>query len=190
VKRHFIKLVTVIILVAIVAALVFTGCAPGISEEDYNRVVAQRDQARAETASLEKELATALVTEEKAWERVADLEESVAELEAEAAAEGVPVLLLEITSPTVENRVRESPVMVSGKTAPGATVTVNDVEVEIAQDDTFSTAVELVEFEPSVITVVATLGEETVTMEIILKPFEPAPGVGDVSWDFPIIQIK
>jgi len=39
-----------------VVALLMTGCAAGISEEDYNRVVEERDQARAEVASLENEL--------------------------------------------------------------------------------------------------------------------------------------
>lgn len=204
------KAIVITTMLIAIVALLMTGCAAGISEEDYNSVVAERDQARAEVASsekefasLEKELAVEAaiaeslrlakeVAEEKAGEKVAALETEVASLKEtikslkEAAASGGAALLLEITIPEDGVRLTDSPVIVSGVTNPEATITVNDVEVEVAEDGTFSTEVELVQFEASVITVVATLGEQTVTKEITLKSWR-YPGDSVVAWE---VEIK
>ena len=139
-----------VILLAI-SLLGLLGCAPGISEADYNRVLGERDQARTQVAALE--------------EKVTALEEEVATLEEKLAA-FLPALSLEITSPGDGATVTESPVMVSGTVSdPEATVRVNDVEVEVGEDGTFSADVELAEGE-NMITVVATLDEGTLTKTV------------------------
>ena len=72
-------------------------------------------------------------------------------------------LSLAITSPEDGAELTESPATVNGTVSkPEATVTVNDIETEVAEDGSFSTQVELTEGE-NTITVVARLGEETVT---------------------------
>ena len=74
-----------------------------------------------------------------------------------------PPLSLEINSPEDGTTATESLVIVSGVvSSPKATTKVNDVEVEVAEDGAFSTNVELAEGE-NVITIVAALGEQTVT---------------------------
>jgi len=73
-------------------------------------------------------------------------------------------LTLTIWEPEDGATLTESPVTVSGAVSnPEATVTVNDVEV--GRDWQFTTDVELTEGE-NTITVVATLGEETVTKAV------------------------
>jgi len=72
-------------------------------------------------------------------------------------------LSLEITSPEAKATLTESPVAVSGTVSdPEATITVNDMEVEVAEDGTFSADVELTEG-INRIKVVTTRGKETVT---------------------------
>jgi outer membrane murein-binding lipoprotein Lpp len=134
-----------------ISLLGLLGCAPGISEADYNRVLAERDQARTQVAALEDE--------------VAALEEEVATLTEKLAA-FLPALSLEITSPEDGATVTESLVIVSGTVSdPKATVKVNDVEVEVGEDGTFSADVELAEGE-NIITVVTALDEETLTKTV------------------------
>ena len=78
----------------------------------------------------------------------------------------LPALSLEITSPEDGATLTESPVAVSGTVPdPEATITVNDVGVEVAEDGTFSADVELTEGE-NTINIVATLGEETLTKTV------------------------
>jgi nitrogen fixation protein FixH len=71
----------------------------------------------------------------------------------------VPVLSVEITSPEDGAELTESLVTVSGTVSePEATVTVNGIEAEVAEDGSFSAQVELTEGE-NVITAVAVVGE-------------------------------
>jgi len=75
-------------------------------------------------------------------------------------------LSLAITSPEDGTNLTESPAIVNGTVSkPEATVAVNNIETEVAEDGSFSTQVELTEGE-NIITVVANLGEETVTETI------------------------
>ena len=77
-----------------------------------------------------------------------------------------PPLSLQITSPEARATLTERLVTVSGTVSdPEATITVNDVEVEVAEDGTFSADVELTEG-INRIKVVATRGEEVVTKTV------------------------
>lgn len=70
------------------------------------------------------------------------------------------VLAVGITSPEDEAELTESPITISGIVSdPEATVTVNGVEVEVAEDGSFSAQVELTEGE-NVIEAIAVLGEQ------------------------------
>jgi len=83
------------------------------------------------------------------------------------------VLAVGITSLQDGAELAESPVTVSGIVSDAeATVTVNDEEVEIAEDASFSTQVELTEGE-NIITVVAVLGEQEVSDSITVT-YTPA----------------
>ncbi|MDD5591257.1 MAG: hypothetical protein PHY18_04950, partial [Dehalococcoidales bacterium] len=53
------KSAVITILLGTIVTLVATGCARGVSEADYNRVVEERDQALSQIAGLEGELSTA-----------------------------------------------------------------------------------------------------------------------------------
>jgi nitrogen fixation protein FixH len=142
------KLLGVLLAISLLGLL---GCAPGISEADYNRVLGERDQARTQVAALE--------------EKVTALEEEVATLEEKLTA-FLPALSLEITSPEDGATLTESPVAVSGTVSdPEATIAVNGVEVEVVEDGTFSADVELTDGE-NIITVVATLDEEILTKTV------------------------
>jgi len=84
-----------------------------------------------------------------------------------------PPLLLEITSPEAGVTLTDSLIILSGTVSnPKATITVNDAEVEVAEDGTFSTDVELTEGE-NTIKVVATRGDEVVT-ETITVTYTPS----------------
>lgn len=74
---------------------------------------------------------------------------------------------VKVTSPEDKAELTESPVTVNGKVSdPAAKVTVNDIEVEVANDGTFSASVELVEGE-NTIEIVATMeGKEPVAQTI------------------------
>ena len=84
----------------------------------------------------------------------------------------IPSLSLEISSPEDETALTESPVIVSGTVSDSAaTVTVNDVEIEVSQDGTFSAEVGLTEGENE-ITVMAVLGDLTATKTLTVF-YEP-----------------
>ena len=101
-------------------------------------------------------------------------------------------LTLTISEPNDGATLTESPVTVSGTISdPKATITVNDVEVEVeggslevppslplAKPFTFSADVELTVGE-NTITVVATLGEETVTKTVTIT-YTPSGLTGEV----------
>jgi hypothetical protein len=80
------------------------------------------------------------------------------------------VLALEITSPEDNAEVMESPIIVSGTVSdPLASVTVNDREVLVGDDDTFSTPVEL-DYVKNTIVVKATVeGQEPVTKTVTVS---------------------
>ena len=83
------------------------------------------------------------------------------------------VLGLEISSPEDGAELTESTVAVNGTVSdPEATVTVNSEEVEVAEDGSFSTQVELTEGE-NVIEAAAVLGEQEVTDSITVT-YTPA----------------
>ena len=88
---------------------------------------------------------------------------------------GTPTpLSLEITSPENGVEFTESLVTVSGIVSDAeAIVTVNDEEVEVAEDGGFSAEVELTEGE-NIITAVATLGEQEVSDSITVTYTPPA----------------
>ncbi len=76
--------------VLLVSVVLLIGCATGVSQEDYNAVVSQRDAAQAQVASLEAELAVAeaqITTSESdlatAQAEVKDLEDSKSQAEAQ-----------------------------------------------------------------------------------------------------------
>jgi len=142
-----------------ISLLGLLGCAPGISEADYNRVLAERDQARAQVAVFE--------------EKVTILEEEVAALEEKLAA-FLPALSLEVTSPADGATVAESLVMVSGTVSdPEAIITVNDIGIEVAGDGTFSAEVELTEGENTV-SVIAILDDVEVLTKTVTVTYTPA----------------
>jgi hypothetical protein len=79
-----------------------------------------------------------------------------------------PALSVEITSPEDGAELTESSVTVNGTVSkPKATVAVNDAEVAVAQDGTFSTQVELTEGENTIM-VVASLGKQKATASLAI----------------------
>jgi hypothetical protein len=77
------------------------------------------------------------------------------------------VLALEMTSPEDKEEVSESQIIVSGTVSdPLATVTVNDGEVEVAEDGTFSTTVSLDHGENTITVSAAVDGQEPVTKTV------------------------
>ena len=83
-----------------------------------------------------------------------------------------PTLSLEIISPEDKATSTESRVVVSGTVSDsGATVAVNDVEMEVSQDGAFSAEVELTEGENE-ITVTALLGDLIATRTVTVT-YEP-----------------
>ncbi len=84
------------------------------------------------------------------------------------------VLALEITSPEDNAEVTESPVLIKGTVSdPLATVTVNDGEVEVAEDGTFSTTVELDYGENTIAVNAAVEGQEPVTKTVMVRYISP-----------------
>ncbi len=84
------------------------------------------------------------------------------------------VLVLELTSPEDNAEVSESTITVSGTVSdPLAIVTVNDYEVELAEDGTFSTTVEL-DYGQNTISASATVeGQEPVTKTVTVNYTSP-----------------
>ena len=79
----------------------------------------------------------------------------------------VRLLTLELTSPQDKEEVSESQIIVSGTVSdPLVTVTVNDSEVEVAQDGTFSAAVELDYGENTISVSAMAEGQEPVTTTV------------------------
>jgi len=117
------------------------------------------------------------VTEDGAFSTSVELAEGENTIEVEATTEGrepvsetitvtyapeVPELSLEITAPEDGAELTESPVTVSGNVSDAsAKVTVNGVEAEVTEDDTFSISVELIE------------GENTIEVEATAEGKEP-----------------
>ena len=94
-----------------------------------------------------------------------------------------PSLSVEIISPMDGAELTESPITISGTVSdPEATVTVNDEEVEVAADGSFSAEVELSEGE-NPIEAVATLGEQEASDSITVtySPAAPALSLGITS---------
>jgi hypothetical protein len=84
------------------------------------------------------------------------------------------VLALEITSPEDNTEVTESPVLIKGAVSdPLATVTVNDGEVELAEDGAFSTTVELDYGENTIAVSAAVEGQEPVTKTVMVRYISP-----------------
>jgi outer membrane murein-binding lipoprotein Lpp len=52
------KTITILTALTAILVLLVAGCSSGISEADYNRVISERDQARAQVTALEGEIAT------------------------------------------------------------------------------------------------------------------------------------
>ena len=83
-------------------------------------------------------------------------------------------LALEITSPPKKAEVTEALVTVSGiVSSPLATVTVDGGEVEIAEDGTFSTIVELEDGENTITVSAAVEGQEPVIKTVIIRYIPP-----------------
>jgi lipopolysaccharide export system protein LptA len=81
----------------------------------------------------------------------------------------VRLLTLELTSPQNNEEVSESQITVSGIVSdPLVSVTVNDNEVEVAQDGTFSTTVELDYGENTIVVNATAEGEEPVTRTVTI----------------------
>jgi hypothetical protein len=81
----------------------------------------------------------------------------------------VRLLTLELTSPQNNEEVSESQITVSGIVSdPLVSVTVNDNEVEVAQDGTFSTTVELDYGENTIVVSATAEGEEPVTRTVTI----------------------
>jgi hypothetical protein len=81
----------------------------------------------------------------------------------------VRLLTLELTSPQNNEEVSESQITVSGIVSdPLVSVTVNDEEVEVAQDGTFSTTVELDYGENTIVVSATAEGEEPVTRTVTI----------------------
>ena len=81
----------------------------------------------------------------------------------------VRLLTLELTSPQNNEEVSESQIIVSGIVSDSlVSVTVNDNEVEVAQDGTFSTTVELDYGENTIVVNATAEGEEAVTRTVTI----------------------
>jgi hypothetical protein len=81
----------------------------------------------------------------------------------------VRLLTLELTSPQNNEEVSESQIIVSGIVSDSlVSVTVNDNEVEVAQDGTFSTTVELDYGENTIVVSATAEGEEPVTRTVTI----------------------
>lgn len=74
-----VKLLGVGVALLLVASMVLTACSSGVSQEDYDAVVAERDLAEAVLAQAQVDLAAA-------EDEIADLQDQVADLEAEIKA--------------------------------------------------------------------------------------------------------
>ena len=84
------------------------------------------------------------------------------------------VLALELTSPQDKEEVSENQITVSGTVSDLlATVTVNDGEVELAEDGTFSTTVELDYGENTIAVSAAVEGQEPVTKTVMVRYISP-----------------
>ncbi len=80
------------------------------------------------------------------------------------------ILALEITSPQDKEEVSESQIIVNGTVSdPLAIVTVNDLEVEVAEDGTFSTTVELDHGINTITVSAAVEGQEPVTKTVTVR---------------------
>jgi len=86
----------------------------------------------------------------------------------------IRLLTLELTSPQDKEEVSESQIIVSGTVSdPLATVTVNDDEVEVAEDGTFSTTVSLDHGENTIAVSAAVEGQEPVTKTVAVRYISP-----------------
>jgi nitrogen fixation protein FixH len=133
---------------------------------DARAIVAVNDVEVSVTNEGYFDTEVALTEGENSIDVVATRGKSVATKTVTVTYAPLPALSLEITSPEDGATVTASIVSVSGTVSdPEATVRVSDVEVEVVEDGTFSADVELTEGE-NVITVVATLGEETQTKTV------------------------
>ena len=73
------KTITILTALTAILVLLVAGCSSGISEADYNRVISERDQAKAQVTALEGEIATL-------EEQIAALEEHSTNLQEELDA--------------------------------------------------------------------------------------------------------
>jgi len=84
------------------------------------------------------------------------------------------VLALELTSPQDKEEVSENQITVSGTVSdPLATVTVNDGEVELAEDGTFSTTVELDYGENTIAVSAVVEGQQPVNKTVMVRYISP-----------------
>ena len=83
------KLLLLGIAMLVVAGLVLAGCSSGVSQEDYDAVVAERDAAKAEIAELEEDISDLNA-------EISDLQTQVSDLETEMAALKVEQLLPDV----------------------------------------------------------------------------------------------
>lgn len=86
-----------------------------------------------------------------------------------------PALMVNIATPEDGAELTENPVMVEGNATAGATVTVNEVEAEVAEDGTFSAEIELVEGENTIEAIATLEGLDPVSHSIKVTYTQPSP---------------